>query len=84
MMKTISLIEFFKSYREKAVDCPSYRMGQHFINLFVEDDCSDEIFSGLWEETNNDVVCKRILSICYRYQWDLNALAVREGREDML
>ena len=78
-MKTISWGQFCDSHTTIQKDIPDYRLGQHFINLFIKDSMSDERFDRLWNLDDADSV-RLIYEICLDYQWDFNNLVLLERR----
>lgn len=81
MTKTITLHEFDKSFQKIHASNHDYRIGQHFINLFIKDSSSDEMCR-LWNEKDQDKAGEMIVEIIQRYQWDFRKLPVL--REDLL
>ena len=70
--------EFYRSYLNAKVTTKSYRLGQHFINLFVADEHTDPVFKGLWEKTDTEA-SEQIRQVITRYQWDeLDLPLIRE------
>jgi len=61
--------EFYRSYLNAKVTTKSYRLGQHFINLFVADEYTDPIFKGLWEKDGTEA-SEQIRQIIARYHWN--------------
>lgn len=53
-------------------DIPSYRIGQHFINLMGIDDSEDPQLQRLWNSTNEKEVMEIIHDLMDRYQWKSN------------
>ena len=64
--------EFYQDYNKISEQTPSYRIGQHFINLFIEDE-SDPLLEGLWQADYRDAVLM-ISNIINTYQWDYDNL----------
>jgi len=66
-------------YTEKSVKSPNYRLGQHFINLFIEDE-SDPIFNGLWQADQKEAFII-ILDVMKAYQWDYDNMPLKSKGE---
>lgn len=77
--------DFIISWKQINDRVPSYRLGQHFINLFIKD-CSDftcsEVCKGLWNKTGDEAF-KQIKDIINVYQWDLNDLPIMNKHLDL-
>lgn len=70
--------EFYQDYKQLSEYNPSYRLGQHFINLFIEDD-SDPLLEGLWQADYKSATMM-ISDIINTYQWDYNNMPLlKEG-----
>ena len=70
-MKLTHLISQFHMIEE---DIPSYRLGQHFINLCIEDS-SSALMQELWN-AKEDRALDIISEIMDNYQWKANFLPV--------
>jgi len=73
-MKTMTYLEFVQDYVRIKQNNPSYRFGQHFINLFIKEE-SDVAIQGLWDKTEDEAIIQ-IYYIIEKYQWDFNCLVV--------
>lgn len=73
-MRTISWVDFYKTFISIKETVPSYRLGQHFINMFIKDE-SDEVVQGLWKKSGDAAFfqCQEVIN---KYQWDVQALPV--------
>lgn len=78
-MQTMSWIDFYESFLRTKHSTPSYRLGQHFINMFIEDENSDDITEGLWEKSGDEahIQCFQIIE---KYQWDVQALPLKNKK----
>lgn len=74
MNATITYNEFLKDYVAIKKEQPDYRLGQHFINLFIKDE-SDSVLNELWDKDGEEAI-SQILEVIFKYQWDFNALVV--------
>ena len=73
---TISYQDFYKSFLSIRENVPSYRLGQHFINMFIKDENTCfELTKGLWQKTGDEAMTQ-ICEIIKAYQWDLQNLPV--------
>ena len=66
----MTYVEFHQDYNKISEETPSYRIGQHFINLFIEDE-SDPLIKGLWQANHADAMII-IFKVMWVYQWDQN------------
>lgn len=74
--------DFHKSWQDIHDKVPSYRIGQHFMNLFIRDELSNSVmFKGLWEKTGEEAY-EQINDIIQVYQWDLDDLPIM--REELI
>ena len=74
--------DFHKSWKDIHDRVPSYRIGQHWVNLFIKDEMSNEVMiKGLWEKTGEEAY-EQINDIIQVYQWDLDDLPIM--REELL
>lgn len=75
-MQTTTWQEFYKSFLSVLETTPSYRLGQHFMNMFIYD-CSeytcDEVCKGLWNKTG-DQAFTQCMEVINKYQWDTQKL----------
>lgn len=69
---TIPWDEFYSTYRELRNEVPSYRLGQHFVNLFIKDRSSDA-YNKLWNLPEAGAM-RVILRTIEDFQWDLGKL----------
>lgn len=69
--------QFLQQYREELKVCPSYRLGQHFINLFIKDSSSRRM-QLLWNESNFKLAKFEICEYINEMQWDYNDLPLLE------
>lgn len=74
MNTIITYNDFIQDYVAIKKEQPDYRLGQHFINLFIKDE-SDPVLDGLWEKNGEEAI-SQILEVIFKYQWDFNALVV--------
>lgn len=72
--------EFYQDYKQLREQNPSYRLGQHFINLFIEDE-SDPLIEGLWQASHADAM-STIFNVMWAYQWNHNDMPLRVKGED--
>ena len=73
---TITYQDFYKSFWSIRENVPSYRLGQHFVNMFVKDsNTRDKLFEGLYNKTGDEAMTQ-ICKIIEAYQWDLQKLPV--------
>lgn len=70
---------FILDYLEKSKQTPSYRLGQHFINLFIEDE-SDPLIEGLWQ-ADHVLAGIMIINIINTYQWDYDDMPLLDRGE---
>lgn len=77
-MKTMSLADFKHQYYTKFPNS-SYRLGQHFLNVFIEDSTP---YYELWNERDPCVQNSMIWKICLDLCWDVGKLQVL--RADLL
>ena len=72
IMKTISYFDFkYKHFKQHPHS--SYRLGQHFINTFLE---SSEGMEHLWNEEDNTTAECMIFKLIDEYNWDMMSLKV--------
>lgn len=71
-LQTISWVDFYKSFLSIKETVPSYRLGQHFVVLFIKDE-SSEVVQGLWDKTG-DAAFLQCQEVINEYQWDVQAL----------
>ena len=76
MEKTITWSEFYESFIVLKESVPSYRLGQHFMNMFIMDRSEltcDEVCKGLWGKTGDEAVlqCYQVIN---KYQWSTQKL----------
>ena len=71
--------EFLLDYQDKHQQCESYRLGQHFINLFIKDSSSLR-FQKLWNEWDFELAKFEICEYINEVQWDYEDLPIREDR----
>jgi len=69
--------DFIKDFNYHQEKSPSYRLGQHFINVFIKDE-DDELIGDLWNKSGTSAV-KHINRIIETYQWDYNDLPVKDS-----
>jgi hypothetical protein len=81
-VNTITWSEFYQSFAVISKYNHHYRLGQHFINMFVKDSNSDEVFEGLWESDSFDAHAI-INKVIEKYQWDLLKLPVVDRGEQL-
>lgn len=74
-MKTMSLFDFKHHYYKKYPNS-TYRFGQHFLNVFVQDSTPHQV---LWNEKDNHVAESLIYSLIMEYNWDMMSLKVLRG-----
>lgn len=55
-------------------DIPSYRVGQHFINLMGLESSTDEQLQRLWNSTDEQEVMNIIHDLMGRYHWKGNLM----------
>ena len=73
---TMTWKQFYKSYLELSNKVPSYRLGQHFINVFIKDESVDSELAVLWSESNQVLAINQCLRLIEQYQWDMEALPI--------
>ncbi len=78
-MQTMNWIQFYESYLKIYQDSPDYRLGQHFVNLFIKDD-SSLLLQGLWNKTG-DEASTQIMHVIECFQWDMNKLPLVDKGE---
>ncbi len=71
--------EFYQDYIKLREQTPNYRLGQHFIDLFIKDDC-DPLLEGLWQANERDAVLI-ISNIVNTYQWDYSSMPLLDKGE---
>ncbi|AGG57810.1 hypothetical protein VPBG_00038 [Vibrio phage helene 12B3] len=75
-MQTTTWQQFYKSFLQVLETTPSYRLGQHFMNMFIYDTSEftcDEACKGLWNKTG-DQAFTQCFEIINKYQWDVENL----------
>ena len=70
----MTLTDLYTTYYTIKETNPSYRLGQHFINLCIKDE-SDPLLNGLWEKDGVEAE-EIILKVIDTYQWDCYNLPV--------
>lgn len=80
-MQTLSWKQFYRNYLELSNKVPSYRLGQHFIIMFIKDENADEELSGLWNQTNQVLAINQCLKVIDKYQWDMDKLPIIDKGE---
>lgn len=73
--------DFHRNFMQIKENVPSYRLGQHFCNLFLRDSESDEVSRGLFQKTG-DVAAMQIYDVIKTYQWDMDDLPIRDFEEE--
>lgn len=75
--------DFITSWKQIHDKVPSYRIGQHWINLFIKDEQACEVMvKGLWNKTGDEAF-QQIKDIIDVYQWDYNDLPVMNKHLDL-
>lgn len=69
--------QFLQHYQERKDTCYSYRLGQHFINLFIKDSSSPRM-QNLWNESNFKLAKFEICEYINEVQWDYSDLPLLE------
>lgn len=71
--------DFTKDFYDKEKEVPSYRMGQHFLNV-MKINLEGTPFSkrNLWNEWNHNKAITTIHEIIEYYQWDYYDLPIKE------
>ena len=69
--------DFLMDYQDKHQQCESYRLGQHFINLFIKDSSSLR-FQKLWNESNFKLAKFEICEFINEVQWDYEDLPIKK------
>jgi len=75
---TYSISDFTQEFYSLQEECPSYRMGQHFINkmkINLEGTPFDE--RKLWGEWDTNLAIETICNIIEYYQWDCYDLPIK-------
>jgi hypothetical protein len=75
-MQTTSWQDFYESFLKIKETCPSYRLGQHFMNMFIRDRSEltcDEVCKGLWDKTDDEAFTQ-CFEVINKYQWDVQEL----------
>lgn len=75
-MQTITWQGFYESYMKIKEVTPTYRLGQHFMNMFIKDRSDftcDEVCHGLWNKTDNEAFTQ-CFEVINKYQWDVQTL----------
>lgn len=67
--------DFYKSYLAIKEKNPSYRLGQHFVIMFIKDECSDPEVRSLWN-AKDEKATAMIKNVIDKYQWDMNNMPV--------
>ncbi len=81
MKQTMTFDYFTSAYYDIKFQCPSYRYGQHFINMFIKDSSSQEMID-LWNEENIMTACDKACEIIERYHWDYDDLPLVDRYEE--
>lgn len=79
---SMSWPEFIRSYNKAKRNVQDYRLGQHFMNLFIKDKSDltcDECLKGLWQKDGKEAL-DQIAKVVEKYNWDLNQLPVIKER----
>jgi len=79
---TITWQQFHENFLSLKQQCPSYRLGQHFCNLFIKDSdptTCDAVVKGLWDKTGDEAFVQCFKVIKY-YQWDLQDLPLIDSK----
>lgn len=71
----MNFYEFITEFHVKQDASPTYRLGQHFIITFCNNEC-DPLFNGLWDMPYKPAL-ERITQIIDTYQWDYKDLPVK-------
>ena len=74
---TYTIDDFTKEYFQIRKGCPSYRLGQHFINMFIVESSTD-FMCKLWNEEITDLAQFMINDFIEENQWDYNDLPLLE------
>lgn len=69
--------DFHKSWQDIHDKVPSYRFGQHFINLFIVDSSSDTM-QKLWSSVDEDETMNIIIDTIEGYCWSWSDLPLKE------
>ena len=72
-LQTISYQEF-KAFHFQTAGDSGYRLGQHFINSFIEVEDNQADFSWLWNANAIPRIDNYIAGFIISNQWDYNAL----------
>lgn len=72
----MSWSEFYSSYQKEWHKCKSYRLGQHFVNLFIVDRTGD-LADQLWNLPNDQAV-EKIYQIISDLWWNPDELVIIE------
>lgn len=72
----MTYVDFLQDYFDKRKQCEDYRLGQHFINLFIKDSSTPRMCT-LWEEKDVLKAEKQIHEIIKILQWDYDDLPKR-------
>ena len=72
----MTYVDFLQDYFDKRKKCEDYRLGQHFINLFIKDSSTPRMCT-LWEEKDVLKAEKQIHEIINILQWDYDDLPKR-------
>lgn len=75
----MTYVEFYQDYIKLREQTPNYRLGQHFINLFIKDE-SDPVLEGLWQANERDALLI-ISNIVNTYQWDYSSIPLLDKGE---
>ena len=60
--------DFMKGYEALKTTNPTYRLGQHFITLFIKDSSSEEM-QKLWNEKDEHITMSCINEVLRKYHW---------------
>ena len=74
-----SISDFTKEFYKRQGDTPSYRMGQHFLNV-MKINLEGTPFNkrNLWNEWNHNKAMETISNIIEYYQWDYEDLPIKD------
>ena len=75
-METISWKQFYRNYLALRDDVSSLRLGQYFIIMFIKDENSDDVLTGLWNQDNRVLAINQCMKVIDKYQWDVSALPI--------
>lgn len=74
---TYTIEDFTKDYYKQRKVCDTYRLGQHFINLFIVESSTD-FMCKLWNEEIIDFAKVMINDFIEENHWDYNDLPLLE------